>query len=152
MWSFLCIPPLAAMIITDLRSRRIGTLHLIIFGITLLVASILEIGWLQVLVNLSCNWLTIFILWLSLYGYSRLRNMTLSEMIGSGDLWFALAVTPYWEVREYVIFLMISCSMTLVAWWLSGLWGRRERDIPLVTGMGACFGVMILYRTLIVLI
>lgn len=152
MWSLLCIPPLAAMVITDLRSRRVGILHLIIFGITLLVASILEIGWLQVLVNLSCNWLTIFILWLSLYGYSRLRNMTLSEMIGSGDLWFALAVTPYWKIREYVIFLMISCSMTLVAWWLSGLWGRRERDIPLVTGMGACLGVLILYRTILVLI
>lgn len=74
MWSLLCIPPLAAMIISDLRSRRIGIVHLIIFGITLLTASLLEFGWCQVLVNLSFNLLTVLLLWMSLYGYSSMRK------------------------------------------------------------------------------
>ena len=152
MWSLLCIPPLAAMVISDLRSRRIGMAHLIIFGITLLTASILEFGWRQVLVNALFNLLAVLLLWLFLYGYSRMRKMKLSEMIGDGDLWFALAVTPYLELREYVVFLIISCTMTLAVWWLSGLWGRKERDIPLVTGMGTCLGAVILYRTITVLI
>lgn len=152
MWSRLCILPLAAMVISDLRSRRIGIVHLIIFGITLLVTSLWEFGWCQVLVNLSFNLLTVLLLWLFLYGYSRLRKMKLSEMIGDGDLWFALAVTSYLELREYVVFLIISCTLTLAVWWLSGLWGLKERDIPLVTGMGMCLGAVILYRTLTVLI
>ena len=152
MWSLLCIPPLAAMVISDLHSRRIGIVHLIIFGITLLVTSLWDSGWCQVMVNLSFNLLTVLLLWLFLYGYSRLRKMKLSEMVGDGDLWFALAVTPYLELREYVVFLIISCTMTLAVWWLLGLWGMKERDIPLVTGMGTCFGAVILYRTLTVLI
>ena len=152
MWNLLCVPPLAAMVISDLRSRRIGILHLIIFGITLLTTSLLEFGWRQVMVNLSFNLLTVLLLWLFLYGYSRLRKMKLSEMIGDGDLWFAMALTPYLELREYVVFLIISCTMTLAVCWLSGLWGRKERDIPLVTGMGTCLGAVILYRTITVLI
>lgn len=140
------------MVISDLRSRRIGMAHLIIFGITLLTASILEFGWRQVMVNASFNLLTVLLLWLFLYGYSRLQKMKLSEMIGDGDLWFALAVTSYLELREYVVFLIISCTLTLAVWWLSGLWGLKERYIPLVTGMGMCLGAVILYRTLTVLI
>lgn len=140
------------MVISDLRSRRIGILHLIIFGITLLAASILEFGWPQVLVNLSFNLLTVLLLWLSLYGYSSMRKRRLADMIGGGDFAFALAAMPYLEIREYILFLILSCVLTLAVWWLSGLWGRKERDIPLVAGMGTCLGAVILYRTLTVLI
>ena len=152
MWSLLCIPPLAAMVISDQRSRRIGILHLIIFGITLLTASLLEFGWCQVLVNISFNLLTVLLLWLFLYGYSRLRKMKLSDMIGGGDLAFALTVVPYLEIREYILFLISSCVLTLAVWWMLGIKGKRSKDIPLVTGMGACLGAVILYRTITVLI
>ena len=152
MWSLLCIPPLAAMVISDLRSRRIGMVHLIIFGITLLAASILEFGWRQVMVNASFNLLTVLLLWLFLYGYSRLRKMKLSDMIGGGDLAFALTVVPYLEIREYILFLISSCVLTLSVWWMSGIKGKRSKEIPLVTGMGTCLGAVILYRTITVLI
>lgn len=138
MWSLLCIPSLAAMVISDLRSRRIGTVHLIIFGITLLTASFLELGWRQTLANASFNLLTVLLLWLFLYGYSRMRKMRLADMMGGGDLAFALAVMPYLELTDYVLFLISSCILTLAAWWMSGIQGKRSKDIPLVTGMGAC--------------
>ena len=152
MWNLLCIPPLAAMVISDLRSRRIGIVHLIIFGITLLVTSLWEFGWCQVLVNLSFNLLTALFLWLFLYGYSRLRKMSLTDMIGGGDLAFALAAMPYLEIREYILFLISSCVLTLAVWWLLGIKGKRSKYIPLVTGMGTCLGAVILYRTITVLI
>ena len=152
MWSLLCIPPLAAMVINDLRSRRIGMVHLIIFGITLLTASLLEFGWRQVLVNLSFNLLTVLFLSISLYGYSRMRKMRLSDMIGGGDLAFALAAMPYLEIREYILFLILSCVLTLAVWWISGIKGKQSKYIPLVTGMGTCLGAVILYRTIAVLI
>ena len=152
MWSLLCIPPLAAMVISDLRSRRIGIVHLIIFGITLLTASILEFGWRQVLVNLSFNLLTVLLLWLSLYGYSSMRNRRLADMIGGGDFAFALATMPYLEIREYILFLILSCVLTLAVWWMSGIKVKRSKYIPLVTGMGTCLGAVILYRTITVLI
>ena len=140
------------MVISDLRSRRIGIVHLIIFGIALLTTSLLEFGWRQVLVNLSFNLLIVLLLWLSLYGYSRMRNMKLSEMIGGGDLAFALAAMPYLEIREYVSFLISSCVLTLAVWWMSGIKGKRSKEIPLVTGMGTCLGAVILYRTITVII
>lgn len=152
MWSLLCIPPLAAMVISDLRSRRIGMVHLIIFGITLLAASILEFGWPQVLVNLSFNLLTVLLLWLSLYGYSSMRKRRLADMIGGGDFAFALAAMPYMEIREYILFLILSCVLTLAVWWMSGIKGKRSKYIPMVTGMGTCLGAVILYRTITVLI
>ena len=140
------------MVISDLRSRRIGTVHLIIFGITLLMASLWDSGWCQVLVNLSFNLLAVLFLSIFLYGYSRIRKMRLADMIGGGDLAFALAAMPYLEIREYVLFLISSCILTLAVWWMSGIKGKRSKDIPLVTGMGAYFGVVILYRTITVLI
>lgn len=140
------------MVISDLRSRRIGIVHLIIFGITLLTASLLEFGWCQVLVNISFNLLTVLLLWLFLYGYSRLRKMKLSDMIGGGDLAFALTVVPYLEIREYILFLISSCVLTLAVWWMSGIKGKRSKEIPLVTGMGTCLGAVILYRTITLLI
>ena len=152
MWSLLCIPSLAAMVISDLRSRRIVIVHLIIFGITLLIASLQEFGWRQVLVNASFNLLTVLLLWLFLYGYSRLRKMSLADMIGGGDLAFALTVVPYLEIREYILFLISSCVLTLAVWWMSGIKGKQSKYIPLVTGMGTCLGAVILYRTLTVLI
>ena len=152
MWCLLCIPPLAAMVISDLRSRRIGMVHLIIFGITLLSASLLEFGWRQVMVNALFNLLAVLFLSIFLYGYSRIRKMRLADMIGGGDLAFALAAMPYLEIREYVLFLISSCILTLAVWWMSGIKGKRSKDIPLVTGMGAYFGAVILYRTITVLI
>lgn len=140
------------MVISDLRSRRIGILHLIIFGITLLTTSLLEFGWRQVMVNASFNLLTVLLLWLFLYGYTRMRKMRLADMIGGGDLAFALAAMPYPEIREYVLFLISSCVLTLAVWWMSGIKGKRSIDIPLVTGMGTCLGAVILYRTITIMI
>lgn len=148
MWSLLCIPPLAAMAISDLRSRRIGVICLFIFGITLLAASVIDFGWRQVAVNVGFNLLTIVFLCLMLYGWSRLRGMKLPDMAGGGDLAFALAVMPYFELRDYVLFLLLSSMLTLAAWWLGGIGGKRSRDLPLVTGMGACLALVIICRTI----
>lgn len=126
--------------------------HLIIFGITLLTASLLEFGWRQVMVNALFNLLAVLFLSISLYGYSRMRKMRLSDMIGGGDLAFALAAMPYLEIREYILFLILSCVLTLAVWWISGIKGKQSKYIPLVTGMGTCLGAVILYRTITVLI
>jgi hypothetical protein len=104
------------------------------------------------MVNASFNLLTVLLLWLFLYGYTRIRKMRLADMIGSGDLAFAFAVMPYMELRDYMLYLVSSCVLTLAVWWLFGIKGKQSKDIPLVTGMGACLGAVILYRTIIVLI
>ena len=96
--------------------------------------------------------LAVLFLSISLYGYSRMRKMRLSDMIGGGDLAFALAAMPYLEIREYILFLILSCVLTLAVWWMSGIKGKRIKYIPIVTGMGTCLGAVILYRTITVLI
>lgn len=149
MWSLLCIPPLVAMVESDLRSRRIGVAHLLIFGITLLAVSLIESGWRQMLSNLILNLSATIFLWLMLYVYALLREMRLSEMMGGGDLAFVLTVTPYFGIVDFVTYLIVSSLLTLAAWWVSGVkTTKRSRDIPLVTGLGICLGAVILYRTI----
>ncbi|MDE7127434.1 MAG: hypothetical protein K2O58_06035 [Bacteroidales bacterium] len=140
------------MALSDLSSRRIGIVHLVILGITLLTASLIEFGWRPVMLNAAFNLLTVLLLWLLLHIYSRLRKMRLSEMAGGGDLAFLLAMVPYFEPYDYVLFLVVSSILTLATWWASGIGGQRCRDIPLVTGMGACLGIVIIYRTITVII
>lgn len=140
------------MAVSDLRSRRIGVIYLIFFAVTLLTASLIEFGWRPVMFNTAFNLLTLLLLWLCLYGYSRLRKMRLPEMIGGGDLAFALAVMPYFSQKDYALFLIVSSLLTLAVWWASGTGGRRCRDIPLVTGMGVCLVAVVIYRTITVMI
>lgn len=87
--------------------------YLVIFGITLLTASLIEFGWRQVMFNAAFNLLTVLLLWLLLHIYSRLRKMRLSEMAGGGDLAFLLTVVPYFEPYDYVLFLVVSSMLTL---------------------------------------
>lgn len=152
MWSLLCIPPLAAMALSDLRSRRIGMIYLVIFGITLLTASLIWYGWRTVMLNAAFNILTCLLLWGFLLMYSVLRKKRLADMIGSGDLLFALTVVPYFGMKEYVLYLIASCVLTLAVWLASGIRGQRCHDIPLVTGMGACLVAAIIYRTITIMI
>lgn len=138
------------MIVSDLRSRRIGMLPLIVFGIVLLAVSLVEFEWRQTAINVVFNLLTLSLLILALYGYSRVRKMRLCEMIGGGDLAFVLTLMPYFEVRAYMLFLIVSSCITLSIWYLA----RRRHcgDIPLVSGLGACFVVLIFYRMIATLI
>lgn len=55
MWSLLCIPPLAAMVVSDMPSRRIGMMHLLIFGIALAAASLICRGWRTVVLDAAFN-------------------------------------------------------------------------------------------------
>ena len=135
MWSLLCIPSLAALAMSDLRSRRVGVMCLAVLGITILTTSLIELGWRRVTLDAGCNLLIVFLLWLLLCGYAHLRKMRLPEMIGGGDLAFALMVSPYFAPEGYVRFLVVTSLLTLAVWWLSGIRGERCRDIPLVTGM-----------------
>ena len=140
------------MALSDLRSRRIGMIHLVIFGITLLTASLIGYGWRTVIINAAVNILTCLLLWGFLLTYSVLRKKRPAEMIGSGDLLFALTVTPYFGMKEYVLYLIASCVLTLAVWLASGIRGQRCRDIPLVTGAGTCLLTVILYRTITIMI
>lgn len=125
-------------------------LPLIVFGIVLLAVSLIEFGWRYVAINVVFNLLTLSLLILALYGYSRVRKMRLCEMIGGGDLAFVLTLMPYFEVRAYMLFLIVSSCVTLAVWYLTGR--KHCWDIPLVCGLGACFVVLIIYRMIATLI
>lgn len=149
MIGLLCIPPVVVMAVSDLRSRRVAVVQLLLFGVAVLAASLLESGWRAVAINTAFNLLTALLLCAALYGWSRLRGMKLPQMVGGGDLGFVLAVTPYFEPRGFVLYLVASCLLTLVVWWLCGIRSERPRDIPLVTGLGVCLAGMIFYRIMI---
>lgn len=132
--------------VSDLRNRRVAVGQLLLFGGAVLAASLLESGWRAVAINTAFNLLTALLLCAALYGWSRLRGMKLPQMVGGGDLGFVLAVTPYFEPRGFVLYLILSSLLTLAVWSLSGRKDERPRDIPLVTGLGCSFGGVVFYR------
>ena len=116
-----------------------------------MAVSLVESGERQVVLNTAFNFLIVLLLWIVLLGYAHLRKMRLLEMVGGGDIGFVLTLLPYFEPHGYVLFLIVSSTLTLVGWLASGVRRKRSGNVPLITGIGTCLIVEILYKEIIYL-
>lgn len=163
LWSLLCVPPLAVMAVSDFRRRTVGVVPLCIFGSAVLASAVLESGGFRgPFRNLGWNALTCVLLWGFLLGWAKLRGHRLGEMCGAGDAVFVFWLAPYFQPRQFILFLTVSSALTLLLW---GLFRRlspnrlaklSESDrhasaesIPLVTFFGAFLIVYIICHILI---
>lgn len=154
MWALLCIPLLADLALSDLRCRKVSVLQLAIFGSLLFLTSVYQAGLRTVLENMLANFGACLALGIALYAWAHLRGHRLADMIGCGDLVFVGLLTPYFRPYDFLLFLTVSCAVTLVVWCIWCLACHRETadTIPLVSGLGLCLTPVILYRTVLPLI
>jgi hypothetical protein len=149
MESIVLLLPLTGLIREDFRRRSISLWLLLLFGMLQVVVSVSRNGIRSAGANLLLNLLTMCVVGITVALYVYLRFREKKAVIGWGDILFIAFLTPCFELRTFVWFLIFSLTLTLVGWLLFSLTDKRkQREVPLVSSVGICYGLFILYETL----
>lgn len=137
------------MILSDYRSRTVILWQLLLFGVIVLAVSLLENGLQATGVNMAINIFLSLLIGLCVFLYFLLKYKTVQSVIGKGDILFILFLTPFFAPRIFLIFMLISFVATLLMWGIYILIHKRNDNIPLISGVGLCFCILLLYQQLI---
>ena len=118
------------------------------FCITMAIASVMDIGLRPGISNLVSNLVVCLMLWSSLHLYLKLTGRHLSDAIGAGDMVFIAAMTPYFTMQDFLVFLVEAAILSLAVWGIPYMTKRGQDSIPLVSGLGICLSITILYRSI----
>ena len=142
----LMLVPLAAMMLSDWKSRSVGVVWLALLFLLAGAGSVLANGAETVLYNICMNLGILLLTAAILYGYSLVRRKPLGEIGGMGDFLFFVALTPLAGPVGFVRGAVVMQVFSLLMWAL--LRKRYALDtIPLVTFCGVPLIVYILYLT-----
>ncbi|MCI5719715.1 MAG: hypothetical protein MR294_04815 [Bacteroidales bacterium] len=148
MWTLLSMIPLFPLVVSDFRRREVDVGWLLCFGVVVAAVSVIEnsfgTAWRNVVGGLALY----SVMGAFLFLYSKVRKMTVASMLGGGDVLFCLFITPFFEVRELVLFLVISFSLTLFVWIVFKRLHGGSKEIPLVGGAGLCLAIYLMFKTL----
>lgn len=131
----LLLLPVWLIIREDFQRRQVGVVWLCLLGGSSLTIACIGFGARNALISLGSNMTLLLLLcgglllWLHMRG-RRIRDI-FSLYFGLGDVVFMAAVTPLFDTRGYVWFLLISCVTALFGFVLF-----RWKTIPLAGIMG----------------
>lgn len=128
---------LLPMILSDIWTRKINVLWLLLFGLIQLYFN----GISNVSYNLCIVLFLLFGMYLYLifkYGYKS----KLTDYFGIGDILFLFSLTAAFPIREYIYFLIIGFIFSIVCWLLS----TNNKTIPLVSTLGATYIIWLLIK------
>ena len=127
--------PLAAMMVSDWKSRTVSIAWLVLLFLLAGTGSVLTNGAETALVYVGINLAILLLTGLALLFYSRFRGKALGEMGGLGDFLFFVALTPLFAPVDYVRSAVIMLVFSLLLWLV--LRNRCQLEtIPLVTFCG----------------
>lgn len=124
--------PLYFMAVSDWKNRTVSIWWLALLFLLTLSYSFLKSGAYLTAIKTGQNIAIILILGLGLYLYSLLRNKKLRELGGLGDLLFFIALTPLFQLEEFIQVTIIMLISSLILWSLLKAKHKLE-SIPLVT-------------------
>lgn len=145
----LIVCPLLLLIIQDLRYRYVYLWSLALFGIIQFVACYYIYGLFILSYNILFNMILLCFIGLILCFYLLFRFKGRLKGIGSGDLLFIPLLTPYFDVRSFLVFLIISFSFTLVGWLIYCCCFKKSEElnkIPLVSGVGSGYLLVLFFN------
>lgn len=141
----LLIVTLVFPIVSDFRSRSVYLWQIILFFVAQLLYCILTADRLTILQNVITN--TFFLIFLSLcigiYVFIRFRKK--SGLIGWGDILFIFALTPYFTLHKFLLFMILAMLLSLSGWAVCYLAGKQAKEIPLVSTIGICYCFLLIY-------
>ena len=145
----LAFVPLAFMIRSDYKERVIRIYPLLFFGILTVTGSVWRWGWEECVVRVVGGvgvlaFLTGGVLLYLLLKYRRRIN-PFREYIGTGDGVFLLCLPPSFLLIEFVCFLIIAFTLTLMTWTLGLYKNQSKQGIPLVSTVGVCYACYLVY-------
>ncbi|MDR0939415.1 MAG: hypothetical protein LBN29_08705 [Mediterranea sp.] len=137
---------LAPLVVDDWRHRRVYLWQLGLFAVAQVVFCLLTLGGAETLGNAAGSLAVLAVLALCVGLYVRFRFKGKRQAIGWGDLLFVVALTPYFEARVFVGFLVVSLSLTLAGWAFLRWRRKAAGDIPLVSAVGLCYIALLCYH------
>lgn len=140
--------PLLLMILSDYKNRTVVLWQLLLFGLIVLVTSAVENGMRLTCIYLSMNIFISLLIGLSVCTYFLIRYKSVQSIIGKGDILFILFLTPLFQPRVYLVFMLVSFVFTLLTWCIYTLVRKRTANIPLVSGVGTCLCILLIYQQL----
>lgn len=144
------VVPATVLAVSDLRHRTIPVNWLVVFGLCVLLPSVLLSSVGTLLYNILTN--TLLLGWMlgGVWLYLRLRYGRQANLfrrsVGSGDLIFAVLLTPLAPLPQYLLLLLGGCLAGLAYWIGVRTAVRRSATIPLVTFLSLAFMLCTLYR------
>ena len=152
MWSLVTLIPAGALALSDFRHRTVSAAWLAVFGMLAAGSVVLADGWIAMLARAGGNLLLLGVLGggvgLWLWAGGRKQGLRLRDYAGAGDLVFAALLTPLFDLRGYLVFLLAGSAGSRV-WWLAAtrITGRPA-TIPLVGTLGIAYILYTLYLTI----
>ena len=138
---YITIIPLLVMIISDWYTRRISVVILITFGLLWFLYTIGNYNMYLVLYRSLCNITLLFALYIGIYVWFLIKGekKRISQTFGSGDIVFLVLLTPVFQLYEYLLFILYSCVVSLL-WWFIIYWIKgSNRTIPFISTSGICY-------------
>lgn len=125
------------LIYQDFSSRAVSVWAIVVLAIASLLQFYETDGfWMDIVLNLTYLVMVFLLSWIVMVFVFK---KTFSNMIGLGDILFLLAIVPLFEIYEFVYWIVISISCSLVFHVLvEKLLKRPQSTIPLVGYLSIC--------------
>uniref|UniRef100_UPI0040263AA2 hypothetical protein n=1 Tax=Alistipes indistinctus TaxID=626932 RepID=UPI0040263AA2 len=144
------VVPATVLAVADLRHRTIPMNWLVAFGLCVPLPSVFLSSAGTILYNILTNTLLLGWVFGGVWIYLQLRGRRpgnlFRQYVGSGDLVFALLLTPFAPLPQYLLLLLGGCMGGLAYWIGVRIAVRYSATIPLVTFFSLAFIVCTLYR------
>lgn len=144
------VVPATVLAVADLRHRTIPMNWLVAFGLCVPLPSVFLSSAGTILYNILTNTLLLGWVFGGVWIYLKLRcrrpGNLFRQYVGSGDLVFALLLTPFAPLPQYLLLLLGGCMGGLAYWIEVRITVRYSATIPLVTFFSLAFIVCTLYR------
>ena len=144
------VVPATVLAVSDLRRRTIPVSWLTAFGLCVLLPSVFLSSVGTILYNMLTNILLLIWVFGGAWIYLKLRyrrpSSFLRQYVGSGDLIFALLLTPLAPLQHYLFLLLAGCLAGLLYWLAVRVFSRKETTIPLVTFLSLPLNAYLSYR------
>lgn len=140
------------MIISDFRCRRVTLLWLVILAVGDAAISIILYGLNTAVINFLFNIAILIYMFLGVLLYVYIKNRKISSIkhyAGIGDLLFFVALTPIFEFRSFIYFLIGSCLASLAWWTVIYIAYHKKRTVPLAGISGCILSLYIIVNVLI---
>lgn len=141
--------PLTPMICQDFKCRNVALWQLLLFGAMQIAVCYFKYGAIQTGYNVAINLFIVVIIGVAVAVYAYLRFKQKQQLIGSGDIIFILLLAPYFGGSYFLYFLIVSFLLALIGWWIEAcLRKKKAHNIPLVSYLGICYAIVVVYNSL----
>ena len=142
------VVPATVLAVSDLRRRTVPVSWLTAFGLCVLSPSVFLSSVGTILYNMLTNMLLLIWVFGGIYLKLRYRRPSslFRQYVGSGDLIFALLLTPLAPLPQYLLLLLGGCLAGLFYWLAVRVVVQRETTIPLVTFLSLPLTAYLSYR------